>query len=62
MPQVPYTKPPLDYAAQLQQLKNRGLIIADDARALHLLSTIGYYRLSGYWYPMLDQPKTMHVF
>ena len=45
-----YTKSPLKFAQQLQQLKNRGLIIDDDSRALFHLRTIGYYRLSTYWH------------
>lgn len=62
MPKVPYTKPALNYADQLQQLKNRGLIVENDIKALHLLENISYYRLSGYWYPMLSAPKTAHNF
>lgn len=62
MPLTPYTKPALSYAEQLQQLKNRGLIIEDDEKALHLLENISYYRLSGYLYPMLAIPKTDHRF
>jgi abortive infection bacteriophage resistance protein len=62
MTRVPYTKPPLTYAAQLQQLKDRGLIVESDAKAIHLLEKISYYRLSGYWYPMLLQPKIAHLF
>lgn len=61
MSKVPYSKPALTYAAQLQQLKDRGLIIADDSKALHLLEAISYYRLSGYWYPMLVD-KQNHQF
>jgi abortive infection bacteriophage resistance protein len=62
MPKVPYTKPALSYADQLQLLKDRGLSIGNDAKALHLLETISYYRLSGYLYPMLDNPKSPHIF
>jgi abortive infection bacteriophage resistance protein len=62
MPKVPYTKPALSYADQLQQLKDRGLIVESDKKALHLLENISYYRLSGYWYPMLATPKTAHNF
>ncbi len=62
MPRVPYTKPALTHAAQVQQLKSRGLIIKSDAKALHLLEKISYYRLSGYWYPMLADPKSAHIF
>ena len=32
-------------------LQNRGLIITDRDKALKYLERIGYYRLSGYWYP-----------
>ncbi|TCO24550.1 abortive infection bacteriophage resistance protein [Kribbella steppae] len=45
-----YTKPHLSFADQVSLLKSRGLIIDDEAEAEHLLSVIGYYRLSGYWY------------
>lgn len=62
MPRVPYTKPALGYAEQLQQLKDRGLIVENDKKALHLLESVSYYRLSGYWYPMLAAPKTAHIF
>ncbi len=61
MSKVPYNKPALNYAEQLQQLKSRGLIIEDDAKALHLLEVISYYRLSGYWYPLLAD-KEKHTF
>lgn len=60
-PKIPYTKPPLTYVEQLDLLKTRGLIIDDDAKAIHLLETLNYYRLSGYWYPFL-QDKTNHIF
>ena len=33
----------------------------DKSKALHLLERIGYYRLSGYWYPLLAD-KQNHVF
>jgi abortive infection bacteriophage resistance protein len=47
------------YADQLQILKNRGLLVGDDASALIDLERIGYYCLSGYWYPfrqLKEQP------
>ena len=59
---VPYDKPALDYITQLGQLKARGLHISNEEKALHLLENISYYRLSGYWYPMLSFPKGSHVF
>lgn len=62
MPRIPYSKPSLSYSQQLQQLKDRGLNIESEKKALHLLENISYYRLSGYWYPMLAQPKSLHRF
>lgn len=61
MAKIPYTKPALSYKDQLQQLKNRGLHIEHDTKALHLLENISYYRLSGYWFPLL-QDKKNHLF
>ena len=46
-----YTKSPLTFKQQLQQLKDRGLAIGDDKLALFHLKTINYYRLSAYWDP-----------
>jgi abortive infection bacteriophage resistance protein len=54
---IPYAKPYLDYPEQLQQLKDRGLNIENDDKALHLLSKVSYYRLSGYWHPLLEDPE-----
>ncbi len=62
MAKVPYTKPPLSYSDQLARLKARGLNTANDAKAVHLLEQLSYYRLSGYWYPLLDTPKNAHQF
>ena len=42
-------------------LKSRGLLFNDEEKALHLLERIGYYRLSGYWYPLLAN-KQKHIF
>ena len=61
MNKVSYAKTALSYAEQLQQLKNRGLIIEDEPKAMHLLEVISYYRLSGYWYPLLAD-KQNHRF
>ena len=46
-----YTKSPLTFEQQLQQLKDRGLIIDNDDFVLSQLRTISYYRLSAYWHP-----------
>lgn len=31
------------------------MIVTDRAKALHYLERIGYYRLSGYWYPFIER-------
>jgi len=43
-------------------LKSRGLIIADEQRAISYLSNIGYFRLSAYLHPLLDMPKENHIY
>lgn len=56
-----YNKPALTYPQLIQQLKYRGLTILNEEKALHLLQNISYYRLSGYWYPLLED-KENHQF
>ena len=46
-----YSKPYLPLPDQLALIKSRGMVISDDALAQSFLNRIGYYRLSGYWYP-----------
>ena len=61
MATTPFPKVPLTYDAQLQLLVDRGLIIENKVKALFLLENISYFRLSGYWFPLLaDKPN--HVF
>lgn len=48
---MPYNKPYLPVTQQISLIKERGLRISDDALAQSYLEKIGYYRLSGYWYP-----------
>ena len=62
MAKISYTKTVKTYAEQLQLLKDRGLQIDSDSKALHLLQKLSYYRLSGYWYPLLENPKSAHKF
>lgn len=61
MAKVPYSKIALTYSQQLSQLKTRGLIVVDEEKAQHLLANVSYYRLSGYWYPLLSD-KGRHLF
>jgi abortive infection bacteriophage resistance protein len=48
----PFSKPYLTVPEQLALLRSRGMGITDDVRATAALERIGYYRLSGYWYPL----------
>lgn len=48
----PYRKPHLDISGQIALLRSRGMEAADPAKAAGYLERIGYYRLSGYWYPL----------
>jgi abortive infection bacteriophage resistance protein len=57
MPKKLYSKPSLSYSDQLQQLKNRGLEVDSDSKAIHLLEKISYFRLSTYWYPLLKDKQ-----
>lgn len=45
-------KPWRSFADQLQQLRDRGLQVDNPVAALDYLERLGYYRLSGYWYPL----------
>jgi len=56
-----YSKAPLSIDEQITQLTERGLTIEDKTYAAHCLTTIGYYRLAGYWWPM-QSDKVTHQF
>ncbi|WP_037585713.1 Abi family protein [Stenoxybacter acetivorans] len=55
---------------QLALLESLSLLVGNRAKALDYLQRIGYYRLSGYWYPFRqfaadstpEHPKRSHVF
>lgn len=44
-------KPWLSFADQINLLESRGMIFADKQQAEWDLARMGYYRLSGYFYP-----------
>lgn len=46
-----YNKPYLNFDQQLELLRSRGLEVTNESVALEYLRRLGYYRLSGYWYP-----------
>lgn len=57
---VPFTKTYTSTQDLIQLLQSRGLQITDALKAQRYLQSIGYYRLSGYMYPFLEQPKEAH--
>lgn len=61
MAKIVYSKSALTFQEQLEQLEHRGLTITDSSKSLFLLEHISYYRLSGYWYPLLSD-KVNHIF
>lgn len=46
-----YEKPPLTYQDQINLLKSRGVIFADEAKAEYQLANVSYFRLSAYMFP-----------
>ena len=54
-------KPWRSFPDQLQQLQARGLQVDNPIAALDYLERLGYYRLSGYWYPLraIDQAASV---
>lgn len=52
----------LSVSEQLTLLKERGLQIENDERAKDYLKHIGYFRLSAYFYPLLQTPKDQHLY
>ncbi|WP_301885674.1 MULTISPECIES: Abi family protein [Bacteroides] len=46
---------------QITLLKSRGMLIRDEAAALHHLAHISYYRLKGYWWDM-QSDRINHTF
>ncbi len=53
-----YTKPPLTFSEQADQLLARRLQ-ADKDILISRLQAVSYYRLSGYWYPFRDGDKAL---
>ncbi|ABE53719.1 Abi-like protein [Shewanella denitrificans OS217] len=61
MSKIPYTKPPLTFTEQITRLEDKGMIFSNKATAEIKLSSINYYRLSGYWYPFRIRDKAGKV-
>jgi abortive infection bacteriophage resistance protein len=61
MAKIAYLKQIKSFDDQISILKSRGMVIKDEARAKQILQNISYYRLSGYWHPLLAD-KQRHLF
>jgi abortive infection bacteriophage resistance protein len=57
MVSAPYKKPYLTITQQLALIQSRGMGITDPTKASNYLERVGYYRLSGYWYPYRASPQ-----
>ena len=58
-----YDRPWRSFDEQLALFKTRGMCVTNDQAAKNYLERVGYYRLSGYWYPFrqfvfLKDPST----
>ena len=59
---VSFTKTYLTPNQHIALLKSRGLHILDEHLAESYLVNVGYYRLSAYFYPLLEMPKENHIY
>jgi abortive infection bacteriophage resistance protein len=62
MPKPSFDKPHFTHDKHVELLVERGLSIPNQEQAKYFLSSVGYYRLSGYWHPFLKEPKKAHKF
>ncbi len=56
-----FNKEPFTIQQHIEQLRQRGLAIANEELATHYLSQVSYYRLAGYWWSM-QSDKEQHIF
>ena len=61
MNKVPYPKHIQTFANQISILKQRGLTISNEQETEKWLRKVSYYRMSGYWYPLLEDRQN-HIF
>lgn len=52
-----YTKKWLPLDEQVERLVKRGLEVEDPTRAIRVIESVGYYRLTGYLYPFLESEE-----
>ena len=41
-------KKPLTYKGQIERLKNQGIMVKDEEKAVEILKKVNYYRFTGY--------------
>ncbi|WP_227554112.1 hypothetical protein [Acinetobacter haemolyticus] len=44
-----FNKSPKTFSEQLEILKSRGMLVADEQKAIFHLAQVNYYRLGAYW-------------
>lgn len=54
---VEYTKPWLSLERQIEELAGRGVSVGDRPRAVAVLKSVGYYRITGYLYPFRESEQ-----
>lgn len=57
-----YDKQPIELSQQLDLLKQRGLLVADEEKALDQLQSVSYFRLASYWRSMEAPGAIDHLF
>jgi len=62
MPKISYEKTPKSFKDQVELLEERRLVINNKGKAVKVLSSISYNRLSRYWFPFLMEPKDDEIF
>ena len=58
---VPFTKQIQTFKDQIAILKQRGMSFGNENEAEAWLKHVSYYRMSGYWYPLLAD-RANHIF
>ncbi len=56
-----YTDRPLNFNEQIALLKSKGLIFANEDKALHILQNVSYFRMKSYLMPLMED-KINHTF
>lgn len=59
-PSIPFNKPPLSFATQVQKLQQHGMLVPDIQKAEFYLSQLNYYRFAAYCLPF-EQDHATHT-